>query len=280
VIVPASSRAPAPRTSSRASETLLAAAFGPETATWPLPSATTPEEHWLRAVAAGGRGYYASAYTELAVLRRTQADGPLASLASSTRGSLLRQLGGHRQASAWDGRALWLADADAEATLDALVGLGADALGLGRFAAATTLLARAEAVLGAADAPPSRLAVRLAWVGAELAMAMGDGAAAVAHAHRGIELADFAELGPRHRIKSAVVLAAALCCSGCLDKARAAADTALDGTQRLGLLPLQWAVASLLAGIGSASHSAPQVLAIRDGAADEIRRRGGIWCGG
>jgi hypothetical protein len=266
--------------SPRAFETLLAAAFGADPATWPLPSATTPEEHWLRAVAAGGQGYYASAYTELAVLRRTQADGPLASLASSTHGSLLRQLGGHRKARAWDGRALWLAGTDAEASLDALIGLAADVLGLGRFAAATTLLARAKAVLGAADAAPSRMAVRLEWVGAELAMAMGDGAAAVAHSHRGIELADVAELGPRHRVKSAVVLAAALCCSGCLDKARAAADTALDGTQRLGLLPLQWAVASLLAGIGSGSHSAPEVLAIRDGAADEIRRRGGIWCDG
>lgn len=266
--------------SPRASATLLAAAFGAGSATWPLPSATTAEEHWLRAVAAGGQGYYASAYTELAVLRRAQADGPLASLASSTCGSLFRQLGGHRQARAWDGPALWLAGTDAEAGLDALVGLAADALGLGRFAAATMLLGRAKAVLGAADAPPPRLAVRLEWVGAELAMAMGEGAAAVAHAHRGIELADFAELGPRHRVKSAVVLAAALSCSGCLDKARAAADTALDATQRLGLLPLQWAVASLLAGIGSAAHSASQVLAIRDGAADEIRRRGGIWCDG
>ena len=60
---------------------------------------------------------------------------------------------------------------------------------------------------------PPRLPVRLAWVSAELAMATGDGATAVGHAERAIELA--AALGSvRHAVKSDVVLAAALCSAG------------------------------------------------------------------
>ncbi|KEG31865.1 hypothetical protein EN20_06585 [Mycobacterium tuberculosis] len=50
--------------------------------------------------------------------------------------SLLRQLGWHTLARGWDGRALALAGADREAGADALIGLAADALGVGRFAAA------------------------------------------------------------------------------------------------------------------------------------------------
>ena len=60
------------------------------------------------------------------------------------------------------------------------------------------------------DARPRDCAVRLAWVSAELAMVTGDGAAAVGHAERAVELA--AALGSaRHAVKSDVVLAAALC---------------------------------------------------------------------
>ena len=77
--------------------TLTAAAFGEDTACWPLPAAATAQDRWLRAVAAGAQGYYGSAYTELAELRRSAA-GPLASLGCSTQGSLLRQLGWHRLA--------------------------------------------------------------------------------------------------------------------------------------------------------------------------------------
>ena len=60
----------------------------------------------------------------------------------------------------------------------------------------------------------------------------------------------------RHRVKSEVVLAAALCSDGRLDRSRAVADAALDTTQRLGLVPLSWALACLLGEIGSGNHSA------------------------
>src|SRR5690349_22538234 len=78
----------------------------------------------------------------------------------STQGSFLRQLGWHSLARGWDGRALALAAGDPEACADALIGLAADALGIGRFAAAATLLARTEPLLASPDseaAVPDRL---------------------------------------------------------------------------------------------------------------------------
>ena len=157
-------------------ETVLAnAAFGDDPGRWPLPAATTPHQLWLRAVVAGGQGRYASALADLAGVCRLQRGGPVVSLAHSTRASFLRQLGWHARARRWDGRASALAGADLEARADALIGLAADALGVGRFAASATALRRAAAVL--TESAPARLPVRLAWVSAELAMARGDGTA-------------------------------------------------------------------------------------------------------
>ncbi|MEZ0362321.1 hypothetical protein ACAG26_01255 [Mycobacterium sp. pUA109] len=256
-------------------KTLRAAAFGGDPGTWPLPRATTAHQRWLRAVAAGGQGRYGSARADLAVLLRERATGSLASLAHSTQASFLRQLGWHALARGWDGRALALAGEDPEAAADALIGLAADALGVGRFAAAATLLTRSSGMLK--HAPP-RLAVRQAWVAAELAMAAGDGAAALRHAEQAVQVAHTATAdSARHLAKTEVVLAAALCCTGALDRARQVADAALENTGRLGLIPLRWALASLLADIGSAAHPAPDIVGLRDACADLVRRRGGTW---
>ena len=247
-------------------------AFGETPGQWPLPAGQTPEEMWLRAVAAGGQGRYANAYAELASVRRAHRVGRLASLAHSTHASFLRQLGWHGLARGWDGRALALAAGDPEALGDALIGLAADALGVGRFAASAAALRRAEGLL--ADAP-ARTPVRLAWVSAELAMATGDGAAAVSHAERACALA--AALGSaRHRVKSDVVLAAALCSDGRLDRSRDVADAALAITEDHGMIPLSWALTCLLTDIGSGNHSVAHVVDIRDRSADTVRRRGGV----
>lgn len=258
---------------------LVAAAFGDEPGRWPLPEATNPRQRWLRAVAAGGQGRYASAAADLAALVREVPAGPLASLAYSTRGSFLRQLGGHDLARGFDGRALALAlnerEVDLEARADALVGLAADALGIGRFAASAALLARAEPE--PATAPP-RLVVRRHWVTAELAMVTGDGAAAVRHAEQACELVSDAMV--RHRVKSQVVLAGALCCAGNLDRARAVAEAALQDTGRLGLIPLQWALACMLAdlnGAASTTYTAEELRGLRDEAAQLVVHRGGTW---
>lgn len=264
-----------------ATTTLTAAAFGGDPGRWPLPAAHTPEQLWLRAVAAGGQGRYSSARVDLAAMRRLQPSGARASLALSTAASFLRQLGGHRLARGWDGRALALAPAPGEAMVDALVGLAADALGVGRLAAAARLLGLAADVLGDTDAPAPRLAIRQAWVSAELAMAGGQGESALNHARRGVELAEAAlpELR-RHRVKSDVVLAAALCSAGSPERSREVADAALADTQTYGLVPLRWALACLLFDIGSATLTSPQVSAIRDECAAAITRRGGQWCRG
>jgi len=261
--------------------TLAAAAFGNEPGSWPLPTARTPHQLWLRAVASGGQGRYGSAYADLAVLRRSVADPRLVSLAHSTQGSFLRQLGWHTLARGWDGRALALAGTDPEARADALIGLAADALGVGRFAAAATLLTRADAALGPARLPAQvadRLAVRRQWVAAELAMASGEREIAVHHAEEAVELAQaMAVASARHRVKSDVVLAAALCGAGSIERARAVAEAALDITGRLGLIPLRWALACLLIDIGSVTFAAQELREIRDVCAGQVRRAGGTW---
>jgi len=256
------------------SSVLSNAAFGDDPQRWPLPAATTPHELWLRAVVAGGQGRYGSALTDLARLVRLQRRGSVVSLAHSTRASFFRQLGRHADARRWDGRALACAGSDVEASADAFVGLAADALGVGRFAASARALERARESL--TDSAPGRLPVRLAWVSAELAMARGDGEMAVEHAKRAVDLA--ANFGSvRHAVKSDVVLAAALCSAGDVERSRRVADDALSASERHGMIPLRWALACLLADIGSAMHSTGEVVAIRDESADTVRSRGGVW---
>jgi hypothetical protein len=248
---------------------LDATAFGDRPDRWPLPTAETPHQLWLRAVGAGGQGRYGSAYADLATLLRGNRSGRLASLAHSTKASFLRQLGWHRLARGWDGRALALAGDDPEATADALIGLAADALGVGRLAAAATLLSR-----GDATAQPHRLGVRRAWVAAELAMAGGDGATAVRNAELAVELAATGG-SARHRAKSDVVLAAALCSAGDLDRAKAVGGAALELTGQLGLIPLRWAVACLLVDLDHSGNTG--LRDIRDDCAHQVRRWGGDW---
>lgn len=255
------------------------AAFGDEPARWPLPAAPAAADLWLRAVAAGGQGRYAAARADLFELLRRRPRGRLPSLALSTLGSFLRQQGWHRVAAGWDGRAWARAEGDGEAGVDALAGLAADALGVQRLAASAALLERAVRVHHTMDSPPPRLAVRLAWVHAELAMAGGHGRDALDHANRAVELAA-ATPGRRHRIKSEVVLAAALCTAGDLDRSRTVADGALESAGQAGLVPLQWASACLLAGIGSAVHSQARIAQIKDESAVFVTRHGGRWSPG
>jgi hypothetical protein len=147
-------------------------------------------------------------------------------------------------------------------------------LGVGRFAVSRRLLWRAAELVG--DDTTGRLPVRLAWVHAELAMVMGDGAASVEHAECAVDLASRFD-SARHATKSQVVLAAARCSAGDFDESRQVADEALADAQRLGLVPLSWALACLLADIGSADHSPSRIAAVRDRLADDVRHRGGRW---
>ena len=239
---------------------LVSAAFGPTPGLHPLPAAHGPEQSWLRAVALGGQGRYAAARAELARVRGS--GGVWSSSAASTEASLLRQLGGHRLASASDGRALAEASAlrrGSERVLgvwcDAATGLAADALGRGRLPVCGYLLDRCASALDAAEAEAGERAfvrqrIRLAWVGAESALAAGDFTRARSHADRAVELADgFGSI--RHGVKSDLVRAASL--TGLPDRGPAttlAADV-LARAEEHGLIPLQWAAAMLLVGLGT-----------------------------
>lgn len=258
------------------SSTVAAAAFGDHPGRWPLPRARTSQDLWLRAVAAGGQGRYAAARADLSELIDSGPPGRLRSLALSTWASFLRQLGWHWRAHDWDGRAWATAGGDPEAGVDALIGLAADALGVGRLAVSAALLHRATAL--AQDVELPRLPIRLAWVRAELAMAAGDGGSAIRHARQGAELAQAALPAlRRHRVKSDVVLAAALCAAGDRSGARTVADAALAGTEIHGLVPLRWAVACLLSDIGSPSRAPAEIAALRDLSAHVVTRHGGEW---
>ena len=113
-------------------------------------------------------------------------------------------------------------------------------------------------------------------------MARGEGASAVRHAEEAVELAEAMASGAigasaRHRVKSQVVLAAALCAAGSTGRARAVAETALQDTGRLQLLPLRWALACLLIDIGNVSFPAQMLQKIRDICAGQVRHAGGAW---
>ena len=207
-------------------------------------------------------------------VRRAHRVGRLASLAHSTQASFLRQLGWHDEARGWDGRALAVAGGDPRARGDALIGLAADALGVGRFAASAAALRRARGLLDGAPAAAGRPAgVGVGRTGdGDRRRRDRDGSR-----RAGGRAAPTALGSARHRVKSEVVLAAALCSAMArLDRSRAVADAALDTTQRLGLVPLSWALACLLGEIGSGNHSTEQVVEIRDVSADTVRRRGGV----
>ncbi|WIY03696.1 hypothetical protein QRX60_07525 [Amycolatopsis mongoliensis] len=236
---------------------LRAAAFGSD----PLPDpavtrgAGTPRARLLAAIVLGAQGRYAAAAALLEVLR-AGTDPLLASLAASTLAAHRRQLGGHREARALDGEAFAKAahldggdpDPDgldaAGARADALLGLAADNLALGRLRAARRLAARA----GEEDAR-WRTRVRGGWVGAEIELAAGQGAAAVPHAERAFETAR-ARGARRHAVKSGIVLAVALRAAGAPDHREisdALVGNAMATAEKCELLSLLWPAALVMA---------------------------------
>lgn len=243
------------------------AAFGPDPGldAFAARSAPEPLARWLAAVVLGGQGHYAAAATVLHGLVAHRRP-PWASLAASTLASHRRQLGAHAAARRLDVVALRLcspvrvADTGSDpvrtlgARADALIGLAADAIGLGRLPAAHRLVAAAGQVVQAGRW--WRPAVRLAWVRAELALASGSPAAAVGPAGTAVRLAG--EAGAvRHAAKSRLVLAAALHASGrpgADDLLHQVVDTA--AAHRLASLrwPAEWLLAELHRGDAHGDH--------------------------
>jgi len=251
-----------------------AAAFGSTPHRIPR-AAVEPEERWLVAVALGGQGHYAAAAAELERLAADPAvPRRVAAHAAVTRAAHLRQLGGHAAARSWDARGLRLAIAaggaapdrgsarggspggrgtpgggvaagsddgtDAEAArIDALVGLAADAIGLGDPTGAERLLAAAAPALAAH--PSWRPATRAGWVRAELALVLGRPAEAVAPAEAALAAAGRGG-SRRHVLKSRIVLAVARSAAGVMTPAAAVTelDAAAAECAGLGLLTLCW----------------------------------------
>ncbi|HEV2781431.1 MAG TPA: hypothetical protein VGX25_18775 [Actinophytocola sp.] len=225
------------------SELLYRAAFGdrPDLLITDIPP--DPRSRWLAAVALGGQGRYAAAATLLDELCAGP-DPTMGALAASTRASHLRQLGGHAAARVLDGAALRLA-ARPDVLSDVLLGLAADALGLGRLPEARRLIAAARR-LGDVG---WRGEIRLCWVSAEVDLGAGRADVAVPHAERAAERAGAAG-SVRHRVKSAMVLGAALAARGesaDRQRARRLVEHAWRDASELGLLPLVWPCAMLLA---------------------------------
>jgi len=250
------------------------AAFGAEPGRYPLPAAESMQSRWWRAVALGGQGRYAAAETELTVILRQRAGAPFVSLAASTRGSHLRQLGRHAAARPLDARALLSAASElpahrAQARCDALLGLAADALGSGQTQVARRLLARCRPVV---DEAGWRCQVRWHWVGAETALCEGAVDAAREHAAHGDLLAQQCS-SQRHQVKSRLVHAAALGADGGAELA----GELIGRTRAHGLLPLQWAATMLLRALDGPAVSGAQALdAQLASIADQLARRGGL----
>ncbi|MFT4202020.1 hypothetical protein [Gordonia sp. (in: high G+C Gram-positive bacteria)] len=234
---------------------------------------------WQRAVQVGHRGDIAEAREILSDLddavgpSRDPDDRALVSLAQSTRASWLRQSGRHDLAHRLDGRAVYTAvDAAGPppvsgwpraALADALIGLAADNLGLGRFDASTGLLDEAADVLAAPAETDDwhldgRLRLRRLWVAAENALYRGEGERGRQEALAAVTAAADCP-SSHHRIKTSLIAAAAAAACGDTVEATTRARAVVDDAGALALLPLQWAAWQLLAGLGSDSDARRRV---------------------
>jgi hypothetical protein len=215
----------------------------------------SPRDRWLAAVTLGGQGRYAAAAATLRDLV-TGPDPLFAALACATMAAHLRQLGGHEDARRLDAAALSRLPSRSEpdpdgvdhtgALVDALLGLAADAIGLGRVTEAARL--HAAAVAAAGDQRVWRVTVRIEWVATEVALAAGRFAAAVPPAERALAAARAAR-AVRHTVKSTMMLGAVLTAGGTPDgrrRARGLLTEALTASLTWGMFSLAWPSASLL----------------------------------
>lgn len=167
----------------------------------------------------------------------------MGSLAASTSASLHRQIGRHRHARGLDEYALALVtpftENAREATLDALTGLAADAVGVADIRTAT---ARREQASEYLTEELWRANVRIRWVRAEIALLRGDPAGAKPHASEAVELAT-ASGSARHLAKSLLFL-------GVCEKELGISSTSLQDSIALAegieALPLLWPAYSVL----------------------------------
>lgn len=272
---------------------LLDAAFGgrPDATGGLIDVATnSPYHRWLAAVVLGGQGRYAAAAGVLKPLLGTH-DLLVASLAASAIASHLRQLGGHGRARHYDSEALRLltiatrtrdegphGTGPVGARVDALLGLAADAVGLGRVAEAARL--HDAATRAARGATAWRITVRIDWVAAEIALSTDRPDVALRHAEHAREVAA-ARGALRHIVKSIMMAGASSASGGTPDGRRRAVrllTEALDISLTRGMAPLVWPSALLLADLSTKRHdhftkiASKALTSIFTGSDSEMRR--------
>ena len=204
---------------------------------------------WLLGVCLGAAGKFGSALAVLEPLAtQSGTKAPerrlFAALAAASGASVHRQLGQHTAAQAMDEQALALAEDGPEATFDALLGLAADAVGLGDAATAKARLTQA----GEIAAPRTdwwRQKVELAWVQAETALLEGDPNGAAALLGPAIASAEVSG-APRYVAKSLLFLGVAQVQAGELVTAEGTLRRAATLAESLGAVPLLWPSRALL----------------------------------
>jgi hypothetical protein len=204
---------------------------------------------WLLAVCQSAAGRFGQALRVLDELLPVSVDDPLerrvvGAIGEATSGSIARQLGRHGQARDHDEVALMLSAATGEAGFDALLGLAADAVGLGDAPAARDHL---EAARDLTDAHAEwwRQRVRVGWVQAEVALLEDRPDDAVVFAAASVDLAEQAG-APRHVAKGLLFQGVAQVEAG--RQVEAASNLRRAGllAESLGTLPLLWPARAVL----------------------------------
>jgi hypothetical protein len=203
---------------------------------------------WLLGVCLASAGRYGAASAVLEPLAISLPQEPerliFSSLAASSMASISRQLGRHAEGRVRDDVALDLAGDAPEARFDALLGLAADAVGLGEDdEAAFRLGEAADLVTGRGDWWRQR--VRVDWVAAEIALLRDQPADAVVKAASAIALAEGSG-APRHVAKGLLFQGVAEVQCGELELAAGTLRRAASLAESLGTLPLVWPARAVL----------------------------------
>jgi tetratricopeptide (TPR) repeat protein len=204
---------------------------------------------WLLAVCSAAAGQFGQALRALDGLLPVAADAPpehriFGALGEATLGSVYRQLGRHEEARTHDETSLALSEGTGEAGFDALLGLAADAVGLGDGSAAHGHLDAASA-LADGHAQWWRQRVRVGWVQAEVALLEGRADDAIAAAAAAVDLAEHSG-APRHVAKGLLFQGVAQVEAGRHEEAAAILRRGGLLAESLGTLPLLWPARAVL----------------------------------
>ena len=195
---------------------------------------------WLLGVSLGAAGRYRDA---LVALETVPEGSTWRSRCLSTSASLHRQVERHSEAGVLDEQALRLARSDDD-RCDALLGLAADAVGLGDVALARSRWLESSSALGAEWRPR----VRWGWVATEIALLDGNVDQARAAARDSVRLSVQAG-APRHHAKSLLFSGVAELMAGHHGAARHELAIASALSDDIGAWPLVWPAAVVGASI-------------------------------